>query len=190
MPDYISLLPPNASAGQRTIEQTVARTTDIALPNASLWDPWTCPKDLLPTLAWALSINEWRSDWPETYQRQMIAASIEVHRQGGTVAGLREALRVAGFGEVELIEGHETVFYDGAHSYDGRKRCGQEDHWATFALKVTNPLTAARADEMRRIVDLVVPARCHLREINFTEAAHAYEGAITFDGSATYGTVQ
>ena len=190
MSDVAPLLPANASAQERALEQVMARSSQIELPNATLWNPWTCPAKLLPTLAWALSVNEWQSDWPETYQRQVIAASIDVHRLSGTVAGLRNALRVAGFGEVEIIEGREIILYNGLHTHDGQKHHGGDDHCATFAIKPTYPMTAARVAEMRRVVALVIPARCHLRKIDFTEAAYAYDAGLIYNGSATYGTVQ
>jgi len=43
-----SLLPPNATDTERAIEATTERTTDLPVPLRTLWNPDTCPADLLP----------------------------------------------------------------------------------------------------------------------------------------------
>ena len=84
-----SLLPPNATAGMRAIEQAAARRlAAIDTPVATLWSPATCPAALLPWLAWAFAVDVWDSAWPEATKRSVIAASLEVHRRKGTRGAL------------------------------------------------------------------------------------------------------
>ncbi len=66
----------------------------------TLWDPWKCPADQLPLLAWAWSVDFWRSTWPEHRKRQVIAESPAYHEAKTTVAGYRMAL---GYVDAQLV---------------------------------------------------------------------------------------
>ena len=90
------LLPPHLSELERDIDAALARIGDIELPMATLWDPWNCPAQVLPVLAWAVSIDQWRTAWPEAQKRRMVAQSLDVHRIKGTRRAVD--LAVAGFG--------------------------------------------------------------------------------------------
>ncbi len=87
-----SLLPVNASELERELEQVSLGISQFSVPIKHLWDPKKCPKELLVWLAWSLSVDEWDANWPEEIQRKVIADSIPVHRQKGTVSGVRKAL--------------------------------------------------------------------------------------------------
>jgi len=95
------LLPPNATPQERALSLATGR--DVAVPVKQLWSPFTCPANVLPWLAWALSVDEWDGTWPVETQRQVIAASIDQHRKKGTVGALRRALQRLGY-EVEIDE--------------------------------------------------------------------------------------
>lgn len=91
-----SLLPPNATKFERSLEQVIAHLDDIDVPIGDLWNPWKCPEPLLPWLAWALSVDEWSHNWPEQIKRAVIAASPELHRYKGTVWAVKRALSLLG----------------------------------------------------------------------------------------------
>lgn len=93
---FASLLPPNSSAMEQALEAATARIGAVAVPNASLFDPWTCPASHLPWLAWQVSVDHWNSAWPDETKRRVIAASVEVHRRKGTVGAVRRALEALG----------------------------------------------------------------------------------------------
>lgn len=93
-----SLLPPNALAGDRAIEAAAAHTARPPIELSSLWDPMTCRADLLPWLAWGLSIDIWDPDWSEATKRQMIAEAIARQRRKGTPAAVDEVLDAFGVG--------------------------------------------------------------------------------------------
>ena len=96
-----TLLPPNATPLERALEQALARIEDVPVSVDTLWDPWRCPADLLPWLAWAWSVDEWDADWPEEVKRRVIATSPEVHRLKGTRAAVERALKAIGvFAEI------------------------------------------------------------------------------------------
>jgi phage tail P2-like protein len=70
------------------------RVGSVPAPLRDLWNPQTCPANLLPWLGWALSMDTWNSAWTEQQKRDAIAASVAVHRIKGTVGALEKALGV------------------------------------------------------------------------------------------------
>ena len=97
----VSLLPPNATALERAMERAGDRPID--LPIRKLWSAADCPVDLLPYLAWALGVEEWDSEWPGPVKRAAVAGAFAIHREKGTLAGLRRLLDAAG-AEYEYTE--------------------------------------------------------------------------------------
>ena len=102
-----NLLPPNQTKLEAGLSEVQARIDDLPVPIRHLWDADHCPENLLPWLAWALSVDTWDTYWPVHVKRQVILASSEVHRHKGTVAALKQALGAFGVA-VELQEWFET----------------------------------------------------------------------------------
>lgn len=69
----------------------------------TLWSPWDCPEHMLDELAWAWSIDFWRSWWSVDRKRLVIAESPAFHRLKSTIAADRMACRYA---DAELISYH------------------------------------------------------------------------------------
>jgi phage tail P2-like protein len=182
-----SLLPPNATPVERGFEAAGARITALPVPVRDTWNPATCPATLLPWLAWALSVDNWDPTWTEGQQRAVIAASVAVHRRKGTVAAVREALAAAGYGDASLIEEFGAHDFDGTYQHDGTITYEGRGHWAEYRVVMARPLSNAQADMVRAILAQVAPARCHLDRLDFAEAAHLYDGAITYDGTFNHG---
>jgi phage tail P2-like protein len=102
----MELLPPNSTPIERAVDAALAARLDaLAQRVRRLWNPWTCPPKWLGVLAWSLSVDSWRQEWPEATKRAVIAASPLVHRLKGTVAAVRTAAEaVAGAATVQIIE--------------------------------------------------------------------------------------
>lgn len=103
-----SILPPHLSELERDLDAAMARLAAIDIPISTLWNPHTCPVEVLPYLAWAMSVDTWRSDWPELIKRQVIAAAPDVHRIKGTRPALEMALAALNI-DAELTEWWETA---------------------------------------------------------------------------------
>lgn len=98
-----SLLPPNSTPAERAIEASAVRISGVPTPLRDLWNPDTCPLDLLPWLAWALSIDAWKSYWPEHVKRARVRSAIEIQRSKGTAKSVRDVVAAFG-GAVQLRE--------------------------------------------------------------------------------------
>ncbi|MEI7063999.1 phage tail protein I [Dickeya chrysanthemi] len=92
-----SLLPPSASDFMRHVASSTQRLSEIAVDLDTLWSAERCPAQLLPYLAWALSVDRWDKRWSEQTKRQVIKAAWLVHRQKGTIAALRRVVEPFGY---------------------------------------------------------------------------------------------
>lgn len=97
-----SLLPPNSTTQERAIEGASARMADVPVHLRKLWNPDTCPENLLAWLAWAFSV-EFGTGWSEVQKRNAIKRSIVVRRHMGTIGAIRETLNGL-FSDVEVEE--------------------------------------------------------------------------------------
>ncbi|MGB0694004.1 MAG: phage tail protein I [Rhodospirillaceae bacterium] len=100
----VSLMPPNASALETALANSFDRISDVPIPVRDLWSPSTCAEALLPWLAWALSVDVWRDDWPSDIKRQVIAYSYLVHLRKGTTRSIQDALAAIGLSETRIDE--------------------------------------------------------------------------------------
>ena len=185
MSNVPSLLPPNATTVERHIEQTAARIDSIPIDFASLLNPYECPVDNLPWLAWQMSVDEWDDNWDEQVKRDVIANAIAVHRHKGTPGALKLALQSLGYEDVEIIE-PSTAKYDGAYIYDGSITYGNDMHWAEFdvILNIGNSPTAAQLQKIIDSINNYKPARSHLRNLQY--ASIFYDGEFNYDGTITH----
>ncbi len=104
MTERLHLLPEDYGAIERVLAQAYL---DFGLFPAqviqTLWDPWDCPEEVLPLLAWAWSVDYWRDWWPVERKRQVIAESPAFHRAKSTIVADRMACAYA---DAELISYH------------------------------------------------------------------------------------
>ncbi|NBV07336.1 MAG: phage tail protein I [Proteobacteria bacterium] len=115
-----SLLPPNASQLLRDLESVFGDSFDLPTLNRYVVNPDLAPAHILPWLAWALSVDDWSDSWSEQIHRNVIKASVEVHRKKGTIGALKKALQAFNYENVKVEEWFEygadpyffRVFFD------------------------------------------------------------------------------
>lgn len=113
-----SLLPSNASELERALEQlSVDRLGDIAVPLRDIWSAEHCPEALLPWLAWAVSVDQWSSDWPLHIRRSRVAAAIAIQRIKGTAQSVTDVIASFG-GDVIIREWFEQSPPADPHTFD------------------------------------------------------------------------
>ncbi|KJH82852.1 phage tail protein I [Stutzerimonas stutzeri] len=93
----LSLLPPNATELERLAAEALAQLQRVPVPLRDLWNPDTCPAELLPYLAWAYSVDRWSSAWPERAKRDAIRAAYFIHAHKGTIGALRRVVEPLGY---------------------------------------------------------------------------------------------
>lgn len=158
-----SLLPPNATAFERALEASAARILDVQTP-ADIADPATCPIDLLPWLAWGLSVDTWDADWTEADKRAAIAGSIELHRRKGTRMSVEVVL--ARFDRLaRLVEWHQATPRAAPHTFEILLPIASD-----LAQPGGTRATAAFAEAIIREVSRVKPLREHMRLVQTLDA--------------------
>ncbi len=102
-----SLLPPNASTLLRDLEDIFGESFDLPTLNRYVTNPDLAPVHILPWLAWALSVDDWSDIWSEQVRRNVIKASVEVHRKKGTIGALKKALQAFNYTNIKVEEWFE-----------------------------------------------------------------------------------
>lgn len=100
---YPTLLPPGSTPLEKALEQAAAGLLDIPTPIRSVWSPDDCPLELLPWLAWGLSLDNWSSDWPEGVKRARVRKAIAIAKRKGTAESVRTVVESFG-GSVAIRE--------------------------------------------------------------------------------------
>jgi phage tail P2-like protein len=171
--DRISLLPPNSTLLERALEQAAAHIDEIPYPLDLLWDPQRCPVQLLPWLAWGLSVDSWDPEWSEQDKRDAVANSIALHYTKGTPASVKSVLDR--FDQLlELVEWHQATPRADPHTFEVRLPIAGDD-----VEPGGRRATAAFADAIVREVARVKPAREHfiLAQTLALTSAVAIQGA-------------
>lgn len=167
-----SLLPHNATALERDIEATLSRISEIDVsPASDIWDPETCPQELLPWLAWAEGVDEWSSLWSVAVQRTVIGAQRAIRRYRGTKRAVVEAITALS-GSAELKEWFEHAPVKPVHTFEIIISGG--DGYIESELQ----------DSMIRAIDRNKPVRSHYTlGVGLTAA-----GTVNFAGVAMVAT--
>lgn len=180
-------MPPNSTPFELAYADAIENATAIDVPIRDLWSPDRCPVELLPWLAWSLSVDQWDRDWPESVKRRVIRESLAIHRIKGSRASVERALATLGLADAVITEGFDAERHDGAHLRDGSITYGRDVHWATYRVFLNTPITNKQAALVRDALATVAPARSHLDQLDFTEAVALHDGTITRDGTFNYG---
>ncbi|ACT06675.1 phage tail protein I [Dickeya chrysanthemi Ech1591] len=91
------LLPPGSSSLEHTVATTSASLEKVPIPLRQIWNPDTCPVELLPYLAWTWSVDRWDESWSETVKRKVIKDAFFIHRHKGTIGALRRVVEPLGY---------------------------------------------------------------------------------------------
>ena len=114
----LSLLPPGAGIFEKVFSAALARRVASRLMLVAvlrtLWDPWRCPAEQLPYLAWAWSVDIWEEDWPELKKRQVVADARRLHRIKTTLAGIRAHLKLVNCEIIKAVRPPATGWHTSA----------------------------------------------------------------------------
>lgn len=185
---FETLLPPNATPLDRAIERATAPLGDIPVPIDTVWDPYACPAELLPWLAWAVSVDVWDSTWSERTKRDVIAASYDVHRHKGSVWSVKAAIRAAGFETPTVVENLGRRKYNGEITHNGQFFHGWDRAWALYRVILNRPIRNDQSSTVRAILEATAPKRSALLSLDFQTVANLYDGRSSYDGAYNHGS--
>lgn len=153
MPDeeIKSLLPPNATGLLKDLEKVAAKSLDLVTLNRFVNNPNEAPENILPWLAWAVSADDWSDSWSKQIRRNLIKASIEIHKKKGTIGALKKALQAFNYTNVKVEEWFEY---------------GAEPYFFRVFFDITEPgFDDSFLSEAGKIVENTKNARSHLESI-------------------------
>ncbi|WP_411749750.1 phage tail protein I [Serratia marcescens] len=164
-----TLLPPSAGAWMRHTETVTMRLSAITVALRTLWTPTACPVELLPYLAWALSVDRWDKNWPAEKKIAAIQQSYWQHRRKGTRAAVRRVIESMGF-SATFAEWFDTG-----------------DQPGTFRLEVdVNEvgLTEKTLAELNRLIADAKPVSRHVSQFTLSTSTRgtAFVGAAIVEG--------
>lgn len=155
----MSLLPPNASAAERALEEAMLAGIDISTVR-TITDPWTCPAELLPFLASDLAIAHWDTDWSEAEKRAAVASATAFHKRKGTREAVEEVLDRF-HPELTIVEWHQANPKRAPHTFEVR---------APASAIPASFLTVETADAIIADVAAAKPLRAHFDFVHSLEA--------------------
>nr|WP_255460932.1 phage tail protein I [Novosphingobium sp. ERN07] len=169
-------MPPNATSGERALETAMRSGIDLSAVG-DLWNPATCPADVLPFLAWGLAISHWDAGWTESQKRTAVAGAIPFHQIKGTRAAAEEVL--ARFHPLlDIVEWWEANPRREPFTFEVRAPAGPEGIDASF-------LTTETAEAIIRDVAAAKNARSHFDFVFALEA----QATLWIAGGALPGTM-
>ena len=166
------LLPPSSTPLERALANTVAKVSSVPTPTRDLWNPDTCPVELLPWLAWAFSLDDWDVTWTEVQQRAAVKASYSVHRYKGTIGSVKDALQALGLG-VQVQEWFNQIPAGDPYTYK-------------LLLEVNQyGVSLAQLETIQAVVENAKNLRSHMTTLDLTVASNAtvYIGAVALSGN-------
>ncbi|NBB33785.1 phage tail protein I [Pseudomonas sp. BC115LW] len=174
------LLPSNSTP----LERATAAALTLGLdPSAirGIADSARCPVDVLPWLAWAMSVEGWEAAETEEQQRALIRESIPVHKRKGTVGAIRRVLKAVGV----TADYKEWTQIPGAVPYSFELTAWANDNRAGEG-SILSPQLFQR---LRALVDATKNERSHYtlllgaRFDNALGVANASQGQVVIRGS-------
>lgn len=189
------LLPPSLATDPRfaALESLTGRLSSLDLLPLLVYLVDVVDPSALPYLAEQFSLigaDGWTLAETESARRALISSAIELHSHKGTPFAIREVFRLLGLGEVVIEEGRSGYCRDGTRTRDGFSMRGEKhDNWAEYRILTNRLLSVQQAEAARHMLAAFAPARCHLYEINFSDAALIRNGFARRDGTYSRGSV-
>ena len=185
-----TLLPPSSTPLERAIDHSAAARL-AALPAivTSLWNADTCPAELLPYLAWAMSVDEWNDGWGVDKKRAVIKESRVIHQHKGTLSAIKRALTAIGQPAATVIERGNYIRHNGVALRNATHTREGTGGWASYRVILTQPVTIDMAQQIKRLLAAVQRNCIVLTAIDYKQAALRHNGAATRNAAYTRGVV-
>ncbi len=164
-----TLTPPSSTRLERVAARVCASLAEVRVPLRQLWDPYTCPVDLLPYLAWAFSVDSWDETWPAKTKRNVIASAYYIHSHKGTIGAIRRVVEPLGY-LLNITEWWQT-----------------NEEAGTFRVDIgvlESGITEEMYQEMERLIADAKAVSRHMIGLNIIQdiPGYLYVGGLSYDG--------
>ncbi len=167
-PTNESLLPPHLSELERDLDSALALIDKVEIPIETLWNPWTCPLNALPYLAWALRVFSWGSEWREQTKRQVVSDSLFIHRNRGTRPAVEKAIESVKGDSVRIVEWFEEP-----------ENLGKAEFSVDY-ISTHTPIDLGNLQELIPLINSAKNVRSHLKHIRITSQTETFKKYLTF----------
>lgn len=171
------LLPYNATDAERALANTIERISDVPVVVREVWNPDTCPSNVLPWLAWAFSVDDWDANWTNAQKRNVIKQSVYSQRIKGTIGAVTRQLAALGY-TIQILEWWQQI---------------PEGEPYTFEVYITasqHPLTQRDYNKVLEVIDTNKNLRSHMGEVHLlvTSEAKTHTGLVSAIGNEIHLT--
>ena len=145
---------------------------------------------LLNIVAYGLNVDAWSSSWPESIKRAALKTAREIQSKKGTVWAVREVLKALGQGDAEIIERIGAQRWDGGAKFDEKFIWGGEQNgWATFAIRLKQPVSETQGRLIIDAVSAVKRASAHLIYVDWSAAQLRWDELRRWDSGYTFDLI-
>jgi phage tail P2-like protein len=165
------LLPSNATPFERNLSLMNERIFDVPVIVKQVWNANTAPVDVLPWLAWALSVDDWDTTWTEEQKRNVIRNAPATQQIKGTLGAVQLQLASVGI-DVQIQEWFNQVPKGEPYTYILHVNVDQF------------PLNQTTLQKVIQLIETTKNVRSHMAtaKINVESEAHGYAAAVSRAG--------
>lgn len=165
------LLPSNATPFERNLSLMSDRIFDVPVIVKEVWNANTAPVDVLPWLAWALSVDDWDTNWTEEQKRNVIRNAPATQKIKGTLGAVQLQLASIGI-DVQIQEWFNQVPEGAPYTYILHVNVDQF------------PLNQTTLQKIISLIESTKNVRSHMAtaKINVKSVAHGYAVAVARTG--------
>ena len=145
------LLPYNATDQERALAETTARISNVPVVVREVWNPDTCPSNVLPWLAWAFSVDDWDSNWTDEQKRRVIKESVYSQRIKGTTGAVTRQLAALGY-QIQILEWFQQTPQGAPYTFD------------VYITGDQYPLTPKDFNKVLEVIDTNKNLRSHMNK--------------------------
>lgn len=168
------LLPNNATRLERNLSLMSERLFNVPIIVKQVWNVDEAPEDVLPWLAWALSVDDWDTTWTEEQKRSVIRNAPATQKIKGTLGAVQLQLASVGI-DVQIQEWFNQVPQGSPYTYILHVNVDQY------------PLNQATLNKIIQLIETTKNIRSHMAtaKINVKTVAHGYASAVSRYGINT-----
>lgn len=126
--------------------------SDVPVIVREVWNPDTCPSNVLPWLAWAFSVDDWDTNWTDEQKRRVIKESVYSQRIKGTIGAVTRQLSALGY-QIQILEWFQQSPQGTPYTFD------------VYITASQYPLTTGDYNKVLEVINTNKNLRSHMGEV-------------------------